>query len=189
MAEFDFLATWEDSWRILAAILAVREYSLVPDLHYDKPEPLFVTTLDDPVKEMLQERRNGFIWSAKFSVFPPTMKRTEGGEAAGGYYVSLSEGGPYLRLVLPVCYEEGRIMNLGPGSLYYPKWTINPRTNAIVKPSPELRMGFKAVKAIIKKHLVRLKERPDIWGGQEASRLLDEHRARIRGFERPGDSG
>src|SRR6266540_1924481 len=116
MAQFDFLGTWNDSWGILAAILGTNDYSLVPDLLYDKPEPLFVTEIDDSAKEMLLNgKRNGFLWSWQFSRFPPVMKRIEGGEAAGKYYVGLGEGGPYLRLVLPGGYEEGGVLNLGPG--------------------------------------------------------------------------
>src|SRR5947209_272369 len=103
MAQFDFLGTLDDSWGMLDTILENSEYSLVPDLRYDKPEPLFVTKIDDTVKMMLLDRRNGFLWSREYSRFPPVMRRIEGGEADGKYYVGLSEGGPYLRLVLPGC--------------------------------------------------------------------------------------
>jgi hypothetical protein len=188
MAQFEFLGTWNDSWNILAAILEHSEYSLVPDVKYDKPELLFVTKIDDPVKEMFLDRRNGFIWSTKFSLLPPSMNRIEGGVNVGKYYVSPTEGGPVLRLVLPACYEEGGVINLAPGMLSCPRATIKPGTNVAEKPSPAVRAGFKEVKAIIKRQLVRLKVRADIWSGQEASRLVEENRARIRGFERPGDS-
>lgn len=188
MAEFDFLGSWSDSWGILAAILANSEYSLVPDLLYDKPEPLFVTTINDSVREMLLDRRNGFLWSTKFSRFPPVMWRIEGGEADGKYHVGLGEGGPYLRLVLPACYEEEGVLNLGLGSLYYPKWTTKPGTKIVIKPSPELRRGFKEVKSVLVRHLVPLKSHPDIWIGQDANRLVEEGRARICGFERPDAS-
>jgi hypothetical protein len=185
MAQFDFVGTWNDSWGILATILENSEYSLVPNLLYESPEPLFVTKIDDLVKAMLLDRGDGFLWSTKFSRFPPVMKRIEGGEAAGKYYVGLSEGGPYLRLTLPACYADEEVINLAPGHLYYPKWTTRPGTHIAIRPSPELRAGFREVKAITERQLVRLKVRPDIWSGQEASRLVEEGRARIHGFERP----
>ena len=186
MGQLSFLGTWSDSWGILEAIFATKEYSLVPDLYYDKPEPFFATQVDDTLKSMLLDRINGYIWSTKFALYPPWMERTEAGKNAGKYSVSETREGPCLRLVLPACYEEGGFINLAPGMLSSPRWTIKPRTNVPEKPSPELRAGFKEVKAIIKRQLVRLKVRPDIWSGQEASRLVEEGRARIHGFERPG---
>jgi hypothetical protein len=186
MAQFDFLGSWNDSWDIVAAILENKDLRLVPDLRYDKPEPLFATALDDSLKAMLLDRGNGFLWSTRFSRYPPVMGRIEGGEAAGKYTVSLTRGGPYLRLGLPFCYEEGGVINLAAGSLYYPSWFLNPEATVSEKASPELRAGFKDVKAVIRRHLVRLKSRPDIWSGREASRLVEGGRARVRGFERPG---
>jgi hypothetical protein len=186
MAQFDFYGTWDDSWGIVAAILENKEYSLVPDLLYDKPEPVFVTKFNDIAKELLLQKRNAFLWSPKFSVFPPFMKRIEGGEAAGKFYVGLSVGGPYLRLFLPPSYEEGSVINLVLGSLHCPKWTTKPGTYIAIKPSPELRAGFKEVTAIIKRQLVQSKARPVIWIGQEASRLVEEGRARVFGFQMPG---
>jgi hypothetical protein len=186
MAKFGFLGTWDDSWGIVAAILENKEYSLVPDLKYAKPEPVFVTKLDDTVKAMFLDRANGFLWSTKFSVYPPSMESIEAGQNAGKYYVSLTSGGPYLRLVLPGCYQEGGVINLVPGALYSPNWTTKPGTYIAIKPSPELRAGFKEVKAIIQRQLVRLKGGPYNWIGRDASRLLEERRARIPGLEVPG---
>ena len=188
MAQFNFLGTWNDSWGILAAILAHSEYSFVPDLYYDSPEPLFLTKIDYGLKEMLLDRRNGYIWSTKFSVDTLGMLSTKEGQNAGKYSVGSTEGGPVLRLVLPPCYEQGGVINLGPGMLSCPRWTIKPGTYDAKKPSAELRAGFKEVKAILKRQLVRLKVRPDIWSGQEASRLVEEGRAKIHGFERPRTS-
>lgn len=195
MAEFRFFGTWNDYWGILDAILSHREYSLVPDLLYDKSEPVFITTLDDPAKEMLRVKGSGYLWSTKFSRWPPVMKRIEGGEADGKYYVMLGEGGPCLHLVSPACYEEGGVLMLDFGELYYPKWTTAPGTNIAIEPSPELRQGFQEVKTIIKRQVVRLKVSPDLrelvelkvgpghWSGRQASRMLEEGRARIQGFE------
>jgi hypothetical protein len=111
------------------------------------------------------------------------MERINEGKNKGKYYVSLTKGGPYLRLVLPPCYEEDGVVKLAPGMLSSPRRTINPQTNAIENPSPELQKGFNEVKAIIKRQLIRVKLRPDIWIGKEANRLLEQNRARICGFE------
>ncbi len=186
MAQFQFLGTWDDSWGILDAILEHPEYSLVPDLYYDKPEPLFVTKIGDAAKRMLLDRRNGFIWSTKFSLYSPNLKQVKEGQNAGKYYVDPTGQGPVLRLVLPACYEEGGVINLAPAMFSCPRWTVKPGTYDAMKASPELREGYKEVKAVIRKQLVRLKVRPDIWSGREASRLVDQNQARIHGFERPG---
>ncbi len=81
------------------------------------------------------------------------------------------------------CYEDGGATQLAPGALYSPPWTIKPGSSVREKPSAEVRKGFTAVKALIKRQLVRLKVRPDIWSGREASRLVEEGKARINGFE------
>ena len=183
MAQFDFFGTWNDWWGILGHILATKVYSLIPDLKYDKPEPLFVTKVDDSVKTMILDRRNGFIWSPIFSRFPLSMELIKEGQNAGKYFVSPTRGGPCLRLVLPPCYEEDRIIHLGRGMLSCPKWTITPFTKVPEKPSAELRLGFKEVKEIIKNRIVYLKDPFKIWIGQHGKELVEEGRAVIDGIE------
>jgi hypothetical protein len=185
MAKFSFLGTWNDSWDILDALFATGEYSLLPDLDYDNPEPIFATRLDDALKDIMLVHRDGYLWSPKFSLYPPGMWRVEEGEKAGKYNVDSWRGGPCLRLFLPACYIENGAIQLAPGALYSPKWTIKPGSDVPESPSAAVRKGFQAVKALIKRQLVRLKARPDIWSGREASRLVEQGQATIHGFERP----
>jgi hypothetical protein len=185
MAEFRFRGTWNDSWGIVTALLEDSAYSLVLDRSYDKPEPQVVTRLDESVKALLEYKRSVLVWSTKYSRWPPVMKRLEGGEAKGTYYVMLTKGGPFLHLVLPPCYEEGGALHLGIGDLYYPKWTIAPGSDIAVEPSPELRQGFKEVKAVITRQLVGLRGHPHIWIGQEANRLVEEGQAILDELQKP----
>jgi hypothetical protein len=183
MAKFSFLGTWNDSWGILDALFGTGEYSLVPDIDYDKPEPIYATRLDDELKAMMLVHVNGYLYSPRFSLYPPGMWRVPRGEKAGKYEIDPWCGGPCLRLFLPGCYEEGGAIQLPPGALYSPPWTIKPGSGVQEKPSLAVRKGYSEVRALIKRQLVRLKARPDIWSGREASRLVEQGQATIHGFE------
>lgn len=184
MAQFDFLGSWDDTWKIMASILQIDRIQVIPDLKFDRPAPTFITVLDAPSIDQIMERRNVFLWSTKFSRFPPAMVRIEGGVNAGKYYLDLSGAGPGLRLVLPACYEKDDLWNLGAGSLYYQRETLNPETQLWEKPTPELIAGYKEVKGVLRPHLVARHEfalRVPI--GHDALRLLREKKARIPGWE------
>ena len=180
MAQFPFLGTWDDSWAVMASILQVEHLKVIPDLKYDRPEPGLITVLDNPAKELLMGWRFVFLWSAKFSRFPPVMERTEDGADAGKYTVDLVAGGPGLALGLPPCYERGGILNLAPGSLYYAKHWFNSETELWEKPTPELRAGFREVIARIRLHVTARHEfdvKMPI--GHQALSLLREKKAKI----------
>ncbi len=93
MAKFSFLGTWNDSWGILDALFRTGEYSLVPDIDYDEPEPIFAARLDDELKGMMRIHRGGYLWSPRFSLYPPVMWRVPEGEKAGKYNVDSWRGG------------------------------------------------------------------------------------------------
>lgn len=189
MTEFSFLGSWQDSWDILDSIFEGGEFTAIPDLKYASPEPLHINRLDDNVKSMLRDRRHLFIWGKSFSLFPPSFQRIEGEAQAGRnsmwYSIYLPEGGPGLELTLPAYYEESGVLNLGPGTVACPRLWFNRETKMWLRPTAELKAGFKEVRSRIKRHLVHCKERPDIWIGHDAARVLDEKNARIIGFERP----
>jgi hypothetical protein len=184
MAEFDFLGSWDDSWRIMASILQIDHIQVIPDLKFERPEPIFITALDDKAKELLLDRRNVFLWSRKFSRFPPAMVRIEGGVNAGKHFLDLSGAGPGLRLVLPACYEKDGLWKLAVGSLYYQKETFNPEAHLWEKPTPELIAGYKEVKGVLRPHLAARHEFAlHVPIGHDALRLLRERKAVIAGLE------
>lgn len=96
MAQFDFAGTWDDSWRLLDAVLAPRDLSLIPDMAFATPEPVFFTALDDSLKAILRERRRVFLWSSKWCRFPASLAPHPAKELAGTYYVRFDVGGPLL---------------------------------------------------------------------------------------------
>lgn len=184
MAQFDFLGSWDDSWQIMASILQIGHISVIPDLWYERPEPIFIKALDHEAKDILRDRRNMFLWSTKFSRFPPTMVRMEGGEKRGKYYLRLSGGGPGLQFTLPACYEKDGLWNLAVAHLEYQRETLNPETEQWEKPTPELIAGYKEVKEILLPHLVARHEFAlHVPIAHDALRLLREGQARIAGFD------
>ena len=44
MTQFDFLATWQDSWDLITAILSSKAYSLTADVYYLEPNAVALTT-------------------------------------------------------------------------------------------------------------------------------------------------
>jgi hypothetical protein len=183
VSEFSFVGTWADSWIVLSAILDRGDIAIIPDLKYEKPEPIFVSVMDQALQQMVKERRRVFLWCRAFSIFPPYMLRIDGGPNAGKYSVYLPEGGPVLELTLPACYESEGIANLAPGTLSFPRRTLNPETGRWGKASSELLEGFKDIRDRIKRCLVRSKSVAGIWIGPDAERLVDKKMARIHGFE------
>ena len=112
MREFAFFGTWKDSWAVLEAIEQLGMFWMVPDLWYERPEPLLYQHVDDSLKGMLTERRRLFLWSAAFaSEFPPL--REGSGATRGRYRVPTAIGVPLLQLVVPPCYEKDGVRNVG----------------------------------------------------------------------------
>ena len=143
MAQFDFLGSWDDSWRIMASILGINHIRVIPNLKFDRAEPTFISILDEGAKALLLQWRFVCLFSTKFSRFPPEMHRIEGGVNSGKYSVDLAAGGPGLGLSLPACYEKDGRWNLACGMLYYARNTLNRETGLWEKPTPELVAGYK----------------------------------------------
>ena len=184
MAQFDFLGSWDDSWRIMASILGIDHIRVIPNLKFDRAEPTFISILDEGAKALLLQWRFVCLFSTKFSRFPPEMHRIEGGVNSGKYSVDLAAGGPGLGLSLPACYEKDGRWNLACGMLYYARNTLNRETGLWEKPTPELVAGYKEVKGVIRRHLVgRHDFAKGVPIGRDAIRLLQEGKARVAGVD------
>jgi hypothetical protein len=177
MREFAFFGTWKDSWAVLEAIEQLGMFWMVPDLWYERPEPLLYQHVDDSLKGMLTERRRLFLWSAAFaSEFPPL--REGSGATRGRYRVPTAIGVPLLQLVLPPCYEKDGVLNVGAGDLIASSVVINPATQH-EEPAAELLAAFDLVRSRLKQVLTRHKLKTWIWIGPEALRLLQQEQVRI----------
>lgn len=182
MAQLNFFGTWDDSWRILGAILEHPEFCILPDSRYSDSAPFEGRVLDTTLKQLCAERGAAYIWSSSFSVSPPFMVRVEEGKNAGKFFLDLSYGGPGLALHLPGCYEKDNRVQLTPGSLWYPKKTFDSQSQLWKPPSFELKAGFRAVRDIIKRQLVELTNGANrILVGSDARRIIEENRADVHG--------
>jgi hypothetical protein len=183
LAHFGFFGTWDDTWRILVAILEHPEYCILPDSRYSDPIPFEGRTVDTVLQQLCAERGVAFIWSTSFSVQPPFMLRIDEGPNAGKYFLDLSRGGPGLALHLPGCYEKDNRVQLAPGALWYPKKTIDLQSKQWIPASTELKAGFRAVRNIIRRQLVEVKiGASSILTGSNAKRLIDANQADVHGI-------
>lgn len=190
MAQFDFIGAWTDSWQILNIILKRGDIALIPDFFYRTREPLFVTTLDERLKNMLMERRRVFLWSRHWSRFPPCLEPHPAKEMEGTYYVEFTKGGPLLDLSLPACYETDGVVNLAAGRLVLQRLYFNPDTSQWHHPSEEFKARFREVRSLIKTALVRHKIRNvAIWMGREALAMVQAGKAKVRGFGLKEENG
>jgi hypothetical protein len=178
MREFAFFGTWNDSWAVLDAIEQLDMFWMVPDRWYERSEPLMCRHVDDSLKGMLRERRRLFLWSDAFAPTFPALRQQRSGPKSGYHNVPVGIGVPLLELVLPPCYEENDLLNVGAGDLAASQVVINPTTQR-EEPAPELLAGFELVRSQMKRVLTRHKLKRWIWIGPEALRLLQEQRVRI----------
>jgi hypothetical protein len=184
MSNFSFYATWDDTWRLLAAILAEGKYSLTPDVRYPTATPLLASILDDSVKQLCRETGNAYLWSPDFSTRPPYLGRVSAGENVGKYFVDMSKDGPGLEFHLPPCYEKDGVVQLAPGSLWHQKRTKNTSTNLWEPASDQLKAGFREVKGIIQNQLTEIEiDSNRYFIGVEAKRLVDDRQAILHAVE------
>jgi len=172
MTEFHFYGTWNDSWEICDSILRDGRFQLILDIKWDSPNPSFLTACDETSKALLRECRSIYISSPLFSTQPPAMVLVTEGQNKGKYFVDERSGGPLLRLMMPPCYSEGGTLHLGHGEICRPTWTVDPETECRVAVPPNVKLGYEAVRGIIKKHLEQINVPKSIWAGAEARSLI-----------------
>jgi hypothetical protein len=184
MRQFDFLGTWDDSWLMIEALLRLDGYHLIYDLNYAAPHYQILTELNEESKQLLQQRGRLYIMANTFSESPPVFSRIQNADGATWYSISIQEGGPFLSLTLPACYDESGRTNLANGSLSFQKQTLDPTSGKWIPPSDILTHEFKKIVRMLKsRFLVRHRIHTSVWIGANA---LDEvliRGARIHGYE------
>lgn len=176
--QFDFFGTWEDSWQLLGSAMRSANLVLVPDLWYERPEPLLYRALDEDLKSVLRQRGRGFLWSESFGPLEQLFLRQPTGVMAGRYRIRAAKSDPVIDLMLPACYESEGVTNLGVGILGAPERTSvqapdqNGRIDEVVASFGDVRLRFRQV---LKRH----KMRRWIWIGPDALRLVIEKKARL----------
>lgn len=176
MRQFDFLATWDDSWEILGDVLSCAGTSVSPSRWYDKPVADTFTTLSPALKALLREKRQLYIWRPSFTEHPPALTMQELGPRTGSYFIDPSKGGPGLELVLPACFTRDDNLYLNYGSLSYPATILDRSTGESRRAPLALAEGFRDVLRTIQSHLVQDGEK---WLGKEALQLLRAGTAQV----------
>lgn len=183
MAQFDFLGSWDDSWKLVDSLLNRPGTTLYLDYWYKEPVRLCIKQLAMREKELLRKHKGVFICGEDFSLLPPQFSKVGNGEVL--YRLRENEGGPCLDLGLPACYERDGIINLAHGMFSYSHTYLNPESQQWEPASPQVIAAYKEIQGLFKQHLVRHKFHKYIWTGRHALQLIQSGKARIRGFGLP----
>lgn len=185
MVEFQFYGTWDDTWRLLRAVLAREGTACVADLAYHDAKPVWIRTLTSHAKEILRRRRRVYVFGEDFSTRPPCLVQHLSGPLAGRYFVYLAGGGQGLELALPNCHMEEGIWQLGAGRLTHPHEFWNGERGRWEKPSANLRAAFTDVRMRLRAELEHHMPIRDLWVGPSAWKLVRGGKARIRVLSLP----
>ncbi|HXK58855.1 MAG TPA: hypothetical protein PLP42_03080 [Acidobacteriota bacterium] len=182
MPQFNFWASWEDSWSILRGFVEGRDVLLIPDRWYETPEAEVFRSVTEEVKNLLSNRRRLYIFSADAELRARYFERQEIGPRRGMYrfHAALGES---LDLTLPACYQEGSVTRLASGILTYPGEVFDWRSEQWRKPREELRNLYTQMCAVIKSYCLRRRVgQHSIFVGQNAVRLVEARQATLRAF-------
>ena len=157
MAQFDFYGSWEDSWQVVESILLNKKIKVLPDMWYVEPVPKYFTKLNEELKQLLLKKRRLFLAHNEVSIYQPLFKQCKTGVMTGKYSIFSDWGGPFLDLTLPGFFDIEGVIQLGPGTLTYPKFVQHPKTLQIEQTGPEIKEAYKEICGVIKKVMIRQK--------------------------------
>lgn len=180
MSQFDYFATWEDSWLLLERIFASGDITALLDDNYESPTPTHLQCLDSTVREFIKRKRSLFLLSPKFSQTPLRMSRIGQGDQVGRFFVDPIVGGPHLHLTIPACYDDRSMLNLSAGILSYPKRWLNTLTNEWERSTHSLAEGFAEVVKTMKTVLTKKAFEKPVWIGPDAASRVEKGSAVLR---------
>jgi hypothetical protein len=182
MRQFDFFGTWFDSWTIVEAVLRLGQVEIIPDLWYEHPNCVRISTLTERWKQLLQSRRRFFIVREGMPLRANGFVKQITGNRAGQYRIDLVSLALGVECTLPACYEEdGRVM-LGSGSIYLAdEFWLEPSEQIAVPPDDDTIMLYKQVVECVKQNcvqqrLIRFKG----WIGKDGAKLLNAGQAIVK---------
>lgn len=190
MRQFDFYGSWDDSFAILAAILATGKAVAFYSKPYLEPKARFFDRLTPELEEIAMARGGLYLWLPGISSLPLRFGQWDSGIYAGQYFVL--GGGPYLDLALPGCYEEGPEgahpsrsvdggIRLAAGFLSCDHEFYVPEAEIVVKMPKAAQERDEEFRKIIKAHCKRFGPKKQ-WVGHHAIKLLEEGKAKVTGF-------
>jgi len=178
MAEFNYLGTWNDSFRILEDLLRYPGIRAYVDQPYANEHPPSFTVLTDEIKEQLRRWDRVFLFG-DYSTYPPLLHPRENGPQAGMFFLSPIRGGPHLGFDLAKEQMLDGKLTLFPGGLQSQPWyMVEP--DHFEDATPELRTAYFDLQKVMKRHLTRYKE--SAWMGKEALRRFESGEVHGRPF-------
>jgi hypothetical protein len=179
MPDFSYYATFDESVALLGELVNQCGFRLIPDAgaFYQPSAPSF-NSITDEVIEQLRHRRVLFL-AGSFSQHPPKMRLQTAGPNSGSYYISISEGGPLMQMVLATINCVAGQPTLISGMISHQRLYQDPVTGQSNPASTQVRQAFKQAVATMKKRLVPYKLAVKIWIGLDALRTLKRGEARI----------
>jgi len=179
MPDFSYYATFDESIALLGDLVKLCSVRLIPDVgKFHEPSTHSYDAVNSELVEQL--RRRGVLFLAgSFTKHPPKLVRRDAGSAEGTYYISISEGGPLMQMVLAsVNLVEGQ-PTLVSGMVSHQKRYEDPITGLSEPASTEVRQAFKEIVSTMKRRLVPHQLAMKIWIGPDALGLLQKNEARI----------
>jgi len=176
MAEFYFWGAEEDSLKIINSILAIGDYTLLPDLHYRDRNPRIYERAEPSLFDSLTRKKRVYVFGP-YSKEPAFMEELKRGRDDGNYYVSETKGGPVLSLSLPGYKMIEGVVELVPGNFSRRSDYWDPTLTKMIKASDELKQHYERIRSEIKSRLVRKKVSENIWIGAQAWELLSQNKA------------
>lgn len=169
---------------MISAIMSLKGVSVVPDLNYNEPEAALLLELTQETKLLLQTRRRLYLLIDGISRNDVVLKKIENKVGRIWYSITAQEGGPFLILTLPPCYQEKGKMQLAAGSLSVQKLFLDPVSNTWQAPPVELVDRLKEIVRMLKTNtLQRYQLPPRVWIGKDALLMVESGMATINGYE------
>ena len=142
---------------------------LVPDLNYEAADARRLTTIEEYRRVRIEER-HFFISSERIMQAPLSMRQiTKAGKNI--FYVSPSEGGPFLEFLGGGCFVDDSIgeRRIRPGFLTFSRYYWAADLSCRYESPPELEQMFKRLARVVKANSARIKpSKSAFWLGNDA---------------------
>ena len=165
MPQIDFIATWEDSLRLLETISQMPGIRLIPDLRYQTEEPIIVCG-PDVVRTTFKSPTRIYIWSVEVSPLRPPLSKITDGKNAGKFWLCPADENLLLDFSASDIRVASGIKKLSPGMISWKRIRNHPRNAASSSKPREELIGD--IRAIIKTQMTRMTLHEATWVGQNA---------------------
>ena len=177
MAELGFVLTKQEEEGLIRHALG-RGCWLVPDVDYESPEPIRITTYEQ-YEGCRKSTRLFFILHPSFSGAPLEMRETIK-DNRRVFFVVQRNGGPTIDFLSSVEFSEAGQAKINPGFLAHHKTYWDPRAQKNESVPAALPEFYRDLSAEAKKLTVREKVGVRVyWIGREVQRLIESRKLQL----------